>query len=222
VYKFIESNKANATITYAIPPMCGDLAVGWTDYTFSPSSTIIVSTRTYLDPAVFNVTQEHNATANEYAFRLALHELGRVLGLGNVINENDIMDPLATPDHATQPPMLSTLDLFAVHVLASENSLRSMVVVLDTDQYQLLNAWSFLKSSSGFVSSLSANMPAHLHSHRILPTVNETSSIGYQHGSVDHLVLQTGSLTAFMIVALACSSLCIMMFGSKRKGYRAS
>ncbi len=222
VYKFIESNKANATITYAIPPMCGDLAVGWTDYAFSPSSPIIVSTRTYLDPAVFNVTQGPNATANQYAFRLALHELGRVLGLGNVINGNDIMDPLATPDHATQPPMLSTLDLFAVHVLASENTLTSMVVVLDTDQYQLLNAWSFLKSSSGFVSSLSANGPATLHSHRILPTVNETSSIGYKLGSVDRFVSQIGFLTLFMIDALAFASLSIMMFGSRRKGDRAN
>ena len=129
------------------------MAVGWTDYTFAPSSTTIVSARTYLDPSVFNAAQENNATAKQYAFRLALHELGRVLGLGNLIDGNDIMDPLATPNRATQPPMISTLDLYAVHVLASENTLTSLVIVLNTDQYQLLNAWALLTNSNGFVSS---------------------------------------------------------------------
>ena len=218
VYTFVESDPANVTITYAMPPLCAGLAVGWTDYTFAPSSTAIISARTYLDPSVFTPAQENNGTARQYAFRLALHELGRVLGLGNLIDGNDIMDPLATPTRATQPPMISTLDLYAVHVLASENTLRSLVIVLNTDQYQLLNALSLLTGADGFVSSLgsSAKQLAGFHDPRRSPNVNDTSNIDHQqHNPVDQIVLATGYLTMLLIVACAFS-LGITLYRPKR------
>jgi hypothetical protein len=159
VYTFTESSPASVIISYALPAACVGIAVGWTDFTFAPSSSTIVSARTYLDSSVFNSAQENNVTAKEYAFRLALHELGRVLGLGNVIDGKDIMDPVGTPNRVSQAPMISILDLYAVHMLSSASSLKSSVVVLNTDQYQLLNAWSLLTNQSSeaeFVSSLAS------------------------------------------------------------------
>jgi hypothetical protein len=218
VYTFVESDPANVTITYAMPPFCAGLAVGWTDYTFAPSSTTIVSARTYLDSSVFNAAQEYNGTARQYAFRLALHELGRVLGLGNLIDGNDIMDPLATPNRATQPPMISTLDLYAVHVLASENTLTSLVIVLNTDQYQLLSASSLLISADEFMSSIGSSTKQFtgFYGPRRSPSVNDTSNIDHQqHNPVDQLVA-TGYVTMVLIVACAFSSLVITLYRSKR------
>jgi hypothetical protein len=194
VYTFIESNPANATIAYVIPQVCGGLAVGWTDYTFAPSSATIVSARTYLDPAVFNAAQENNATAKQYAFFLALHELGRILGLGNVIDGIDIMDPLATANRATRP-MISTLDLYAVHVLASENTLTSMVVVLNTEQYQLLSVSSLLKSYDEPPKALTRVYSLQR------SYVSEKFNIDYHISSVNQLT----SGIFFMIAACVCS-----------------
>jgi len=157
VFTFVESNYPNVTVEFALPTKCVNFAVGWTDYTFAPSTTTIISAHTYLDSSIFNENQESNATARRYAFALALHELGRVLGLGNIIDSKDIMDPLATPKRTTQDPMISTLDLFAVHVLASAVVLSSNVVVLSTDQYQLVNAWSFIATPTLIISSLDSS-----------------------------------------------------------------
>ena len=143
VFTFTESNPANATINYALPPPCIGLAVGWTEYDFARSSNTIISARIFLDPVVFSASQEENMTARQYAFRVALHELGRVLGLGSVLDVHDIMDPIGTPNRIWDPPTLSTLDLYAVHVLASDKTYTSPIV-LNTDQYQLLNAWDLL------------------------------------------------------------------------------
>ncbi|MGD0423330.1 MAG: hypothetical protein ABSA92_07720 [Candidatus Bathyarchaeia archaeon] len=221
VYTFVESNLANVTVNFEIPSACGGLAVGWTDYTYAPSSTTILSARTYLDPTVFNAAQENNDTAKQYAFRLALHELGRVLGLGNLIDGNDIMDPLATPTRATQPPMISTLDLYAVHVLASEVTLTSLVIVLNTDQYQLMNAWTLLTNANGFVLSLDSPVKdaAHIYNHRELATVNKTSRFAHQQGSVDQLrqySILAGYLTPLMLLACACS-----VFGTRYRSKRS-
>ncbi len=120
VYTFVEVNdgSANAKVSFDMPKAYAGIAVGWTNYKFEPGSrTLIKSTQTYLDPATFNVAD--NLTAGQYPFWLALHELGRVLGLGSILDSSDVMDPMATPTRASQPPMLSTLDLYAVHVLAS-------------------------------------------------------------------------------------------------------
>jgi hypothetical protein len=125
VYTFVETNDttATSTVSFNMPAAYAGIAVGWTDYTFARGSrTSIISTETYLDPSVFNQAQENNMTARRYAFWLALHETGRILGLGSVLDSQDIMDPQATPERVTQVPTLSTLDLYAVYVLAMGNA----------------------------------------------------------------------------------------------------
>lgn len=145
-YSFIESEPGNVSVSFTMPPKYGCVAVGWTDYQFALSSTTILAAHTYLDQSVFSAIQENNVTARQYALRLALHELGRVLGLGSVIDSRDIMNPLATPSRGDDPPMLSTLDLFAVHVLASRTSLTYSFITLNTDQYQFVDARVFLNN----------------------------------------------------------------------------
>jgi len=120
-YRFVETSDGTATaiVTFDMPKAYAGIAVGWTDYKFARGSrTSITSTQTYLDPTVFNQGQESNMTARHLAFWLALHELGRILGLGSVLDGQDIMEPRATPERATQIPRLSTLDLYAIQVLA--------------------------------------------------------------------------------------------------------
>ena len=121
-FSFVESSQASAVISFSMPQAYVGFAVGWTDYKFAPSSKYIVSSKTYLEPFVFNSAQENNGTARQYAFRLAVHELGRILGLGSVLDGKDVMDPRSTPARATEPVMFSTLDLYALEVLASANT----------------------------------------------------------------------------------------------------
>jgi hypothetical protein len=121
VYTFVESDSrsASAKVSFSMPKAYASFAVGWTDYKFAQGSrTVIVSTQTYLDPTVFNQPQV-NQTARMYAFRLALHEMGRILGLGSILDGRDLMDPRGTIQRASQPPNISTLDLYAIHVLAT-------------------------------------------------------------------------------------------------------
>jgi len=125
LYTFAETDDgtATSTISFTMPAACASIAVGWTTYKFATGSrTSIASTQTYLSPTVFNEAQAGNATAREYAFWLSLHELGRILGLGSVLDGQDIMEPRYTPQRVTQVPRLSTLDLYAVHVLAQGNA----------------------------------------------------------------------------------------------------
>jgi hypothetical protein len=120
VYTFVEDSGGSATISFNMPAAYSGIAVGWTDYKYAPSSkTTILSTQTYLDPSVFSSSQEGNMTGREYALRLALHELGRVLGLGSVLDGRDIMDSRATPSRARNPLLVSILDLYALNILAS-------------------------------------------------------------------------------------------------------
>ena len=111
------------------------------------SRSSIISTQTFLDPSVFNEAQESNATAQLYAFRLALHEFGRILGLGSVLDGQDLMDPQGTPERALQPPVFSTLDLYAVHVLASGNA-PAFVTLPSNMQNQLIDASALLGSGA--------------------------------------------------------------------------
>jgi hypothetical protein len=150
VYSLVESDDGGASISFTMPAAYSKIAVGWTDYEFASSSRIILSTRTYLDPTVFNVAQASNVTAREYALRLALHELGRVLGLGSVLDGRDIMDPRATPSSA-ESPVISTLDLYALSVLAS-GSVPSFVTLPSTTPDQFVDAATFISTgSSGFI-----------------------------------------------------------------------
>jgi hypothetical protein len=147
VYTFVEAGNGSATVSFSMPQAYSGIAVGWTNYKFAPlsrviiSRVIIVSTQTFLDPNVFNSSQENNATTRQSAFWLALHELGRVLGLGSVLDGHDIMDPLWTPYRAT--PMLSTLDIYALHVLAS-GGVPNFVTLPSSVQNQLFGARTFL------------------------------------------------------------------------------
>ena len=126
-----------------MPKAYAGIAVGWTNYNFEPGSrTSVESTQTYLDPNVFNAAQAGNQTARHYAFWLAIHELGRVLGLGSILDSSDVMDPMATPARLDSP-MLSTLDLYAVHVLAS-GSAPAFVTLPSNVQNQMVDATTFL------------------------------------------------------------------------------
>jgi hypothetical protein len=177
VFKYVESSPANATVNFALPTLCSGFAVGWTEYALAQSSNTILSARIFLDQTVFNANQENNVTARHYAFWLALHELGRALGLGSVLDGHDIMDPMGAPNRVSEQPMLSTLDLFAVHVLASESRYTSPIV-LNTDQYQLLNAWNFINATATnktpVVDSSFWNALPNQVSHRPLSDAGET------------------------------------------------
>lgn len=145
VYALVESGDGLASISFTMPSAYSSIAVGWTDYSFAPSSkTTIVSTQTYLDPSVFN-SQESNVTGRQYALRLALHELGRVLGLGSVLDDRDIMDPMSTPSRVNESPAISTLDLYALNVLASGNA-PSFVTLPSNIPNQFFQAGTFLSA----------------------------------------------------------------------------
>jgi hypothetical protein len=125
IFYFLETNQGMATsiVSFSMPAEYAAIAVGWTNYKFAPgSSTRIVSTTTYLSPSIFNAAQENNMTARRYALWLALHELGRILGLGDILDGHDIMDPFYTPQRISQVPEISTLDLYALHILAEGNT----------------------------------------------------------------------------------------------------
>lgn len=145
-FTFVElgDGHATATVSFDMPKAYAGIAVGWTEYTFARGSrTTIVSTKTYLDPSVFNQAQEQNATARRIAFWLALHELGRILGLGSVLDGQDIMEPRAMPERVNEVPRLSTLDLYAIRVLASGNA-PPFVTLPDGVQNELLRVTLFL------------------------------------------------------------------------------
>jgi hypothetical protein len=143
-----DDGSAPATVSYQMPEAYASFAVGWTSYKFSPNSpTSILSTQTFLDPSVFNQAQEENVTARLYAFRLAIHELGRVLGLGSILDGKDVMDPRATPERALQPVMFSTLDLYALHTLA-QGSAPPFVTLPAGMENQMVPADAFLRQGA--------------------------------------------------------------------------
>ncbi len=149
LYNFVETDDgtATSTVSFSMPAAVASIAVGWTTYKYAPGSrTSIVSTQTYLTPTVFNDAQGSNATARSYAFWLALHELGRILGLGSILDGKDIMEPRYTTARITQVPNLSTLDLYALHVLA-QGSAPTFVTLPDGVQDQFTPVTVFLQSS---------------------------------------------------------------------------
>ena len=146
IYQFVETDDGSATakVSFSMPAPYASIAVGWTMYKFAPGSrTNVISTQTYLTPTVFNEAQADNVTARHYAFWLALHELGRILGLGSVLDGKDIMEPRYTPERISEVPNLSTLDLYALQVLAG-GSAPTFVTLPDGLQDQLTPATTFL------------------------------------------------------------------------------
>lgn len=133
------------TVTFSLPAAYSSFAVAWTEYKFAPSSkTTITSAHVYLTETIFSQAQESNSTARQYAFRLALHELGHVLGLGHVLDGKDIMDPRAPAYLATQQTLISSLDLYAIHTLASGAGVSAFILLPSTVTYQLMDARTFL------------------------------------------------------------------------------
>jgi hypothetical protein len=146
LYQFVETDDGSATavVSFSMPTAYAGIAVGWTNLKFAPGSrTTVQSSQTYLTPTVFNEAQANNVTARHYAFWLALHELGRILGLGSVLDGKDIMEPRYTPERISQEPKLSTLDLYALQVLAG-GSAPNFVTLPDGLQDQLTPATTFL------------------------------------------------------------------------------
>lgn len=147
VYTFFESGTGSVTVSFSVPATYSGFAVAWTEYTFAPSSkTSIISAHVFLTPNIFSSAQEGNSTAQRYAFRIALHELGHVLGLGHVLDGKDIMDPRGPAYLATQQPLISTLDLYAIHTLASSTQVPTFIFLSTSVTYLLIDARSFLSS----------------------------------------------------------------------------
>jgi hypothetical protein len=145
IYTFVESSTGSVTVSFSVPAAYSSFAVAWTAYKFAPSSkTNIISAQVFLTQNVFSQAQENNSTARQYAFRLALHELGHVLGLGHVLDGKDIMDPRGPAYLATQQPLISTLDLYAIHTLASNTTVPTFITLPSTVTYQLIDARTFL------------------------------------------------------------------------------
>jgi len=146
VYSLEESPDGGAEISFTMPSAYSEIAVGWTTYELAPSSKTITATHTYLDSAIFSADQSNNLTARQYAFRLALHELGRVLGLGSLLDGRDIMDPRSNPSRVHETPVLSTLDLYALSVLASGYA-PNFVTLLGNVSNEFVEATSFTSTS---------------------------------------------------------------------------
>lgn len=149
VYNLIDSSQGNVSISFGVPVGFESIAVGWTQYVFEGPMTI-VGAHVFLDGTVFGDAHEPNATAVDFAFRVALHELGRVLGLGSLIDSLDIVNPVGTVTHASQPPFISVIDLFALHVLASQPPQPASTIILSTDQQVGLNAWTLLGQAENY------------------------------------------------------------------------
>jgi len=148
VYTFAASDDGSAIVSFSMPAAYVGFAVGWTQYQFASTSKMTIkSTQTYLDPSVFSASQQNNDTAQKYALWLALHELGRVLGLGSVLDTRDIMDPMASPSRAADSPLLSTLDLYALQVLASGYA-PSFVTLPGNVQNQFVPAATFISTTT--------------------------------------------------------------------------
>jgi len=146
VYQFAETDDGSesAVVSFSMPAAYATIAVGWTNYAYAPGTrTSIVSTQTYLTPTIFNAAQGNNMTARRYAFWLALHELGRILGLGSILDGQDIMEPRYTPERISETPRLSTLDLYALSVLAKGNA-PNFVTLPDGVQNQFTPVTFFL------------------------------------------------------------------------------
>lgn len=166
VYQFVETDDGSATaiVSFSMPAAYAGIAVGWTEYKFAPGSrSTVVSTMTYLDPAVFNQAQATNMTAQRYALWLSLHELGRILGLGSILDGQDIMEPRYTPQRVSQVPRLSTLDLYALQVLA-QGSAPAFVTLPDGVQNQLTAVTFFeapfkLQSNLNILQDLRVQLP---------------------------------------------------------------
>ena len=149
VYNFVETDDgtATSTVSFSMPAAYATIAVGWTNYNYAPGSrTSITSTQTYLTPTIFNEAQANNQTARNYALWLALHELGRILGLGSLMDGKDIMEPRYFSSRVDEIPKFSTIDLYALHVLA-QGSAPNFITLPDGVQDEFTPVTTFMPST---------------------------------------------------------------------------
>jgi len=81
------------------------------------------------------LVQNETTVSTETLYRVALHELGHVMGIGDMYRSQDIMNGLAYfYGNIAKPSYLSTLDLYAIHTLASNDPAHSFsFIYLPTD-----------------------------------------------------------------------------------------
>ncbi len=84
------------------------------------------------------------ATSGEVLYRIILHELGHVMGLGHIFDGKDIMDGNAYFLHnLSRPSYISTVDLYAIRQLAllGDGTLRpyAFILIPTSIPYQLNN-----------------------------------------------------------------------------------
>ena len=85
-----------------------------------------------------------NATSSEVMYRIMLHELGHVMGLGHIFDGKDIMDGNAYfMFNLSKKSYISTVDLYAIHYLAELGSGKlkqfSFITLPAAIPYQLIN-----------------------------------------------------------------------------------
>jgi hypothetical protein len=149
VYTFIPAHdNANVTVMFTpLPPHFG----GLTCFTYSglPAGYaiggVIKSAVIQLPSNIFNATQIDNATDRLLAWRIALHELGHVLGLGETIGTGDITAMFLSQNQG----LISTLDLYTIHYLATQPTRAippPFITLPPTIPYEFIEATTFLES----------------------------------------------------------------------------
>jgi hypothetical protein len=146
VYTFVEVARGNTTVSFdSLPPSF----VGLTSLTFSslPPNSLIdgvaVGGSVQLSNRIFNEAEVGNTTNSDFAFHAALHELGHVLGLEEMLGGPDIMNMFLQENAG----YISTLDLYAIRYLAAlpaRTNPPTMVTLPATVPYRLVGATTFL------------------------------------------------------------------------------
>jgi len=110
VFEFVEDPSGMVRVEFSLPPSYADFA-SWTEYEYQGRDQIVGA------EVYFDATNTFNPENENYAYRLALHELGHVLGLGIILGTTDIMDARQFQSDDLQPE-ISTLDLYAIQAQA--------------------------------------------------------------------------------------------------------
>ena len=112
IFEFTENPSGMARVQFTLPQAYASFA-SWTEYKYQGRNQI-VGAQVY-----FDATKAFNPQNQNYAYRLALHELDHVLGLGILLGTTDIMDARQFQSANLQPE-ISTLDLYAIQAKAAK------------------------------------------------------------------------------------------------------